>query len=107
MMYVWRHHLPSGQRDGQFRAISVPFLFNFFAVAVLRRFQTVSILSQGQPSVLVNGPDGKIKRAWSLIAQKFSVLTSPLCENCEKFNLVIGFNNITRFVKYIEICLQF
>ena len=56
-------HLSSGQRDGQYHAISVPFLFNFRAVAVLGRFQTVSVLSQGQPSILVNGPDGKIKRA--------------------------------------------
>ena len=64
MMYS-RHqkssHVPSGKRDGQYRAISVPFPFNFRAVAVLGRFQTVSVLSQGQPSVLVNGLDGKIK----------------------------------------------
>ena len=52
---------------------SVPFLVNFREVAVLVRFQTVPVLSQGQLSVVVNGPDGKIKRAWSLIAQEFSV----------------------------------
>ena len=34
---------------------------------------------------------------------------TPLCENCQKFNLVFGFSNITIiiFVKYIEICIQF
>ena len=42
-------------------------------VAVLVHFQTILVLFEGQPSVLVNGPDGKIKRAWSLIAQEFSV----------------------------------
>ena len=79
MMYVWRQkssHLPSVQRDGQYRAISVPFPFNFRVFAVFVRFQTVLVLFQGQPSVLVNGPDGKIKRAWSLIAQEFSVFNS-------------------------------
>ena len=66
-------HLPSVQRDGQYRAISVPFPFNFGVVAVLVHFQTVPVLFQGQPSVLVNGPDVKLKRAWSLLAQEFSV----------------------------------
>ena len=42
-------HLPFVQQDGQYRAISVPFPFNFCAVAVLVRFQTVPVLSQGQP----------------------------------------------------------
>ena len=60
-------YLPSVQRDGQYRSISFPFPFNFRVVAVLVHFQTVPILFQGQPSVLVNGPDIKIKRAWSLI----------------------------------------
>ena len=76
MVYVWRQkcsRLPSIQRDGQYRAISVPFPFNFRAFAVLVHFQTVFDLFQGQSSVLVNGPDGKIKRAWSLIVQEFSV----------------------------------
>ena len=41
-------HLPSVQRDGQYRAIPVPFSFNFRAVAVLVHFQTVPILSQRQ-----------------------------------------------------------
>ena len=41
-------HLPSVQRDGQYRAIPVPFPFNFRVVAVLFRFQTVPVLSQGQ-----------------------------------------------------------
>ena len=90
MMYVWRQkssHLPSVQRDGQYRTISVPFPFNIRAFAVLVHFQTVLVLFQGQPSVLVNGPDGKIKRVWSLIVQEFSVFNFiPLCENCEKFN---------------------
>ena len=67
-----KSYLPSVQRDGQYRAAPVPFPFNFRAVAVLVRFQTVPVLSQGQPSVLVNGPDGEIKRAWSLIAQEGS-----------------------------------
>ena len=65
-------HLPSVQRDRQYRAVSVPFPFNFHAVAVIVRFQTVPVLSQGSTSILVNGPDGKIKRAWSLIAQECS-----------------------------------
>ena len=76
MMYVWHQKkFPFTVRttDGQYRAISVPFPFNFRAVAVLVNFQTVLILFQGQPSVLVNSPDDKIKRAWSLIAQEFSV----------------------------------
>ena len=76
MVYVWRQkcsRLPSIQRDGHNRAISVLFPFNFRAFAVLVHFQTVLVLFQGQPSVLVNGPEGKIKRAWSLIAQEFSV----------------------------------
>ena len=76
MVYVWRQknsHFPSVQREGQYRAISVQFPFNFGVVAVLVHFQTVHVLFQGQPSVIVNGPDVKIKRAWSLIAQEFSV----------------------------------
>ena len=76
MMYCWHQkssHLPSVQRNGQYRAIPVPFPFNFIAFAVLVHFQIVLVLLQGQPSVLVNGPDGKIKRAWSLIVQEFSV----------------------------------
>ena len=76
MMYVWRQkssHLPSVQRDGQYRAISLPFPFNFPAFAFLVHFQTVLVLFQEKPTVLVNGRDGKIKRAWSLIAQEFSV----------------------------------
>ena len=75
-MSVWHQkisHLLSVQRDGQYRAISVPFPFNFRAFAILVHFQTVLVLFQGQPSVLVNGPDGKIKRAWSLIEQEFIV----------------------------------
>ena len=66
-MYGWRKkrsHLPSVQRDGKYCAISVPFPFNFRAFAVLVHFQNVLILFQGQPSVLVNDLDGKIKRAW-------------------------------------------
>ena len=90
MMYIWRQkssRLPYVQRDGQYRAISVPFPFNFLVVAVLVHFQTVPILFQGQPSVLVNGPNVKIKRAWSLIAQEFMCFNfTPLCENCEIFN---------------------
>ena len=66
-------HLTSVQRDGQYRAISVPFPFNFRVVAVLFHFQTVPVLFQGQPSIIVNVPDVKIKRAWSLIALEFSV----------------------------------
>ena len=76
MVYVWRQrcsHLPSIQRDGHNRAISVPFAFNFRAFAVLVHFQTVLVLFQVQPFVLVNGPDGKIKPAWSLVVQEFSV----------------------------------
>ena len=42
-------HLPSVQRDRQYHAVSAPFPFNFRAVAVLVRFQTIPILSQGQP----------------------------------------------------------
>ena len=75
MMYVWCHknsHLPSVQRDVQYRAISFPFPFNF-VVTVFVHIQSVPVLFQGQSSVLVNGPDVKIKRAWSLIAQEFSV----------------------------------
>ena len=66
MMYGRRQknaHLPSVQWDGQYRAISVPFPFNFGVVAVVVHFQTVPVLFQGQPSVLVNGSDVKIKRA--------------------------------------------
>ena len=36
------------QQDGQYRAIPVPFPFNFRAVDVLVRFETVPVLSQGQ-----------------------------------------------------------
>ena len=42
-------HLPFVQRDRQYRVVSVPFPFNFRAVAVLVRFQTVPVLSQVQP----------------------------------------------------------
>ena len=76
MMYVWRQkssRLPSVQWNGQYRAISVPFPFIFRAFAVLVHLQTVLVLFQGQLSVLVIGPDGKIKLAWSLIAQEVSV----------------------------------
>ena len=51
MMYGRRQkssHLPSVQRDGQYRAIPVPFPFNFRVVAVLVHFQNCPILSQGQ-----------------------------------------------------------
>ena len=60
-------HLPSVQRDGQYRAIPVPFL-----VALLVRFQTFPFCPKGSPSVQVNGLDGRIKRTQSLIAQKGS-----------------------------------
>ena len=66
-------HLLSGQRDGQYRAIIVPFLFNFRAVAVLGRFQTIPILSQGQ---LVRS---SVRLGWQnetslvIIAQEISV----------------------------------
>ena len=40
-----KSHLPSVQWNGQYRAVSVPFPFNFCAVAVLVRFQTVAVLS--------------------------------------------------------------
>ena len=76
LKYVWRQkssYLLSVQRDGQYRAISDLFLFNFHAFAVLVHFQTVLIFFLWQPSDLVNGLDGKIKRASSLIAQEFSV----------------------------------
>ena len=103
MMYGWRQkssHSPSGQRDGEYGAISIPFPFNFRVVAVLVPFKTVSVLLQGQPSFLVNGPDVKIKRVWSLIALEFSVFNfTSLCENYDNFNLVIGFSNITRLCK--------
>ena len=66
-------HLPSVQWDGQYGAISVLFPFNFGVVTVLVHFQTVPVLFQRQPSILVNCPDVEIKRAWSLIAQEFSV----------------------------------
>ena len=56
-----------------YRAIPVPFPFNFRAIGVLVRFQTVPVLSQGSSSVLVNVQDGEIKRAWSLLAQEVSV----------------------------------
>ena len=42
-------HLLSVQRDGQSRSVPIPFPFNFRAVAVLVRFQTVPVLSHGQP----------------------------------------------------------
>ena len=75
-MYVWRQKkFPFTVRTTGW-AISfhfLPFPFNFRVVAVLLHFQTVPVLFQGQPSVLVNGPDIKIKRAWSLIALEFSV----------------------------------
>ena len=52
MMYGRRQKnffiLSSVQREGQYRAIPVPFPFNFRAVGVLVRFQTVPVLSQGQ-----------------------------------------------------------
>ena len=47
-----------------------PFPFNFRAVAVLVRFQSVSVLSQGQLIHSSKGPDGVIKHAQSLIAQE-------------------------------------
>ena len=46
MMYVWRQkssHLPSVQRDGQYRAISIPFPFSFRAFAVLVHLPFLSI----------------------------------------------------------------
>ena len=49
-----------------------PFPFNFRAVAVLVRFQTVSVLSQGQLIRSSECPDGVIKQAQSLIAQEGS-----------------------------------
>ena len=52
MMYGRRKkncsHLPSVQRDGQYRAIPVPFPFNFLAVDVLVCFQTIPVLFEGQ-----------------------------------------------------------
>ena len=46
----------------------VPFPFNFHAVAVLVRFQTVPVLSHGQPVRSGERPVGVIKHAQSLIA---------------------------------------
>ena len=67
MMYVWRQkssHLPSVQRNGQYRAISVLFPSNFHVrLPFLSIYRLVLVLFQGQLSFLVNGPDGKIKRA--------------------------------------------
>ena len=48
---------------------TVQFPFNFRAVAVLVRFQTVPVLSQVHPVRTGERPEGEIKRAWSLIAQ--------------------------------------
>ena len=55
--------------NGMGNIVPFPFPFNFRVFAVLVHFQTVLVLFQGQPSVLVNGLDGKIKQACSLIAQ--------------------------------------
>ena len=64
--------LLSVQWDGQYRSVPVPFPFNYHAVAILVRFQTVPVFPKGSPSVQVNGVDGGIKHAQSLIAQKGS-----------------------------------
>ena len=63
-------HLPSVQRDGQYRAVSVPFPFNFRAVPFLSVFKPFPFCPKGSPSVLVNGSDSEIKCAWPLIVQE-------------------------------------
>ena len=76
MMYVWRQKVPIYRPyNGMGNIVPFPFRSRLISVlfTVLVHFQTVPVLFQGQPSVLVNGPDVKIKQAWSLIAQEFSV----------------------------------
>ena len=48
------------------RLISVPLVF-------LSIFKPFPFCPKGSSSVLVNTPDGEIKRAWSLLAQEVSV----------------------------------
>ena len=77
MMYGWRQKkFPFTVRTtGHGNTVPFPFRSRLISVRLpfLSVFKLVPVLSQGQPSVLVNGLDGKIKRAWSLIAQEFSV----------------------------------
>ena len=51
---------------------TVPFPFRLISVRLpfLSVFKTFPFCPKGSPSVLVNGPDGEIKCAWSLVAQE-------------------------------------
>ena len=53
---------------------TVPFSFHSRLISVrllfLSVFKPFPFCPKGSPSVLVNGPDGEIKSAWSLIAQE-------------------------------------
>ena len=55
---------------------TVLFLFRSHLISVqlpfLSVFKPFPFCPKGSPSVLVNGPDGEIKSAWSLIAQEGS-----------------------------------
>ena len=67
-------HLPSVQWDRQYRAVPVPFPFNYCvrscrSCPFSNRFRFVL---RAAPSVQVNGLDGGIKRVQSLIAQEDS-----------------------------------
>ena len=80
MMYGRRQIFFSICRPYNGTGNTVPFPFHSRLISVRLVFLSVlkpfPFCPKGSSSVLVNGSDGKIKRAWSLIAQEFSVLTS-------------------------------
>ena len=61
--------------NGTGNTVPFPFLFRLISVLLvfLSVFKPFPFCPKGSSSVLVNDPDGEIKRAWSLLDQEVSV----------------------------------
>ena len=85
MLYTFFNKMMYGRRQKNFsfchpyngRVNTVPFPFRSLLISVLLVFLSVfkpfPFCPKGSSSVLVNDPDGEIKRAWSLLEQEVSV----------------------------------
>ena len=77
MMYSRRQRKVPIYRPYNGSGYTVPFPFRSHLISVrlvfLFVFKTFPFCPKGSSFVLVNDPDGEIKRAWSLLAQEVSV----------------------------------
>ena len=77
MMYGRRQKNVSVYRPYNGTGYTVPFLFSSRLISLrlvfLSVFKLFPFCPKGSSSVLLNDPDGEIKRAWSLLAQEVSV----------------------------------